>query len=68
MTPRQGGSGQFLSTLPARGATRQNAGNVTAVRISIHAPREGSDGDVRVLPRGTVAISIHAPREGSDRG
>ena len=34
-------------------------------RISIHAPREGSDVDFFRLFRG-VCISIHAPREGSD--
>ena len=33
--------------------------------ISIHAPREGSDGD-NVLLLILHAISIHAPREGSD--
>ena len=33
--------------------------------ISIHAPREGSDGDP-LLNRDGVDISIHAPREGSD--
>ena len=36
-------------------------------RISIHAPREGSDVDAR--PANTdPSISIHAPREGSDVG
>ena len=36
-------------------------------RISIHAPREGSD---EAVLRGLelYAISIHAPREGSDDG
>ena len=34
----------FLSTLPARGATRRTAaGRQRVHRISIHAPREGSD-------------------------
>ena len=33
--------------------------------ISIHAPREGSDGPTRA-PCGSMNISIHAPREGSD--
>ena len=36
------------------------------VEISIHAPREGSDGDNRDVFDLQV-ISIHAPREGSDR-
>ena len=34
--------------------------------ISIHAPREGSDGAVCVPAQAAVCISIHAPREGSD--
>ena len=33
--------------------------------MSIHAPREGSDGGDVVLLH-NVVISIHAPREGSD--
>ena len=33
--------------------------------ISIHAPREGSDGPILPLTDDTP-ISIHAPREGSD--
>ena len=36
-----------------------------ATDISIHAPREGSDGPPRAGCR-TAGISIHAPREGSD--
>ena len=34
---------QFLSTLPARGATQKAAGRPAQRYISIHAPREGSD-------------------------
>ena len=34
----------FLSTLPARGATRVSPNSGVHPRISIHAPREGSDG------------------------
>ena len=34
--------------------------------ISIHAPREGSDGNERLLLVREAWISIHAPREGSD--
>ena len=34
---------KFLSTLPARGATVHGLGLLGRVRISIHAPREGSD-------------------------
>ena len=57
----------FLSTLPARGATRFGAGEAAGVQISIHAPREGSDNNMdEVFDVGL--ISIHAPREGSDGG
>ena len=56
---------EFQSTLPVRGATEKSSLIVADIRISIHAPREGSD-----YPRGRSAagsdISIHAPREGSD--
>ena len=55
----------FLSTLPARGATPVLDLGSVLLDISIHAPREGSDGTVLVL-RGRGRISIHAPREGSD--
>ena len=34
---------KFLSTLPARGATRHRAAFDGRHDISIHAPREGSD-------------------------
>ena len=36
-------SHQFLSTLPARGATLSRHAHRSLCRISIHAPREGSD-------------------------
>ena len=59
---------EFLSTLPARGATDQAVNrHLIKTGISIHAPREGSDvqqGNSALL----VVISIHAPREGSDGG
>ena len=55
----------FLSTLPARGATRLNPSQILWFGISIHAPREGSDRALALLFR-YYAISIHAPREGSD--
>ena len=58
-------SGQFLSTLPARGATGGDFRLSVSSRISIHAPREGSDVD-RNEYQNTRTISIHAPREGSD--
>ena len=58
--------GIFLSTLPVRGATGQGVDSDHPVVISIHAPREGSDGGK--VWRSTIDnnISIHAPREGSD--
>ena len=57
---------QFLSTLPARGAT-YTAFRVRGLRlISIHAPREGSDDRRRAAGYVFDGISIHAPREGSD--
>ena len=56
----------FLSTLPVRGATQRRKAAGHLHRISIHAPREGSDR--RALDEHIRAddISIHAPREGSD--
>ena len=55
----------FLSTLPARGATYTRYLWSDIIRISIHAPREGSD-RMRCLGPFHAPISIHAPREGSD--
>ena len=57
----------FQPTLPARGAT----GDLLRLRvfffaISTHAPRTGSDGAFRDVPRAAVEISTHAPRTGSD--
>ena len=40
--------------------------NTAHQRISIHAPREGSDINKELKQMGIDAISIHAPREGSD--
>ena len=40
---RRGSLVQFLSTLPARGATLGHLQPLPADVISIHAPREGSD-------------------------
>ena len=57
---------QFLSTLPARGATRPGSSPGGRTNISIHAPREGSDPQGALVGAGEVQISIHAPREGSD--
>ena len=56
----------FLSTLPARGATFACPHPHPLGDISIHAPREGSDGAVTEDGTRYGIISIHAPREGSD--
>ena len=40
--------------------------NFRHARISIHAPRVGSDGETRDMGL-MLYISIHAPRVGSDR-
>ena len=56
---------QFQSTLPARGATQLFQPPPMHRRISIHAPRTGSD-DKKERLITAEAISIHAPRTGSD--
>ena len=53
----------FLSTLPARGATKIGAEMADVVIISIHAPREGSDSRV---PSACAAHTDFYPR--SPRG
>ena len=55
----------FQSTLPVRGATASILTVGKNSRISIHAPREGSDLIDCIVQCGEL-ISIHAPREGSD--
>ena len=64
---RDNSQSEFQSTLPAWGATRMYAESGSMIRISIHAPRMGSDtvSDEDIDKR--IAISIHAPRMGSDR-
>ena len=57
---------QFLSTLPAWGATVHHAVPVAAQAISIHAPRVGSDAVFAFFELRHKKISIHAPRVGSD--
>ena len=56
----------FQSTLPARGATACRIVKGGVLRISIHAPRTGSDmlGNNNIIEH--CCISIHAPRTGSD--
>ena len=58
---------QFQSTLPARGATWFERANAGSRKISIHAPRTGSDVNLYLLKIASI-ISIHAPRTGSDMG
>ena len=55
-----------LSPLPPRGATCCRWCSGWQAVISIHAPREGSDGNEWYKEQGLNKISIHAPREGSD--
>ena len=56
----------FQSTLPAGGATAKFASLPAEIKISIHAPRGGSD-YIKPKKGGTnMQISIHAPRGGSD--
>ena len=42
---------QFQSTLPVRGATEAQYQKTTEFVISIHAPREGSDGTCITMER-----------------
>ena len=48
-----------------RGATKLAHNRLRKIKISIHAPREGSD-FIKKYPTSESYISIHAPREGSD--
>ena len=57
----------FQSTLPVWGATIPMSNLNTEERISIHAPRVGSDEIHSAGCAGVSAISIHAPRVGSDK-
>ena len=58
----------FQSTLPARGATYQGVCNLRRRRISIHAPREGSDHlPVSVRARSRIFQST-LPARGATRG
>ena len=56
----------FQSTLPAWGATPDGRHTRRDRRISIHAPRVGSDRE-EIRRYRPDEISIHAPRVGSDR-
>ena len=56
---------KFQSTLPVKGATLSNVVKHPEWKVSIHAPREGSDDFLRSNQK-IRNVSIHAPREGSD--
>ena len=58
---------EFQSTLPARGATAKRRELATLAKISIHAPRTGSDTGAAGCESRRRKISIHAPRTGSDQ-
>ena len=58
----------FQSSLPAKGATAELMAVLKPLRISILAPREGSDMRMGTHETRSGDISILAPREGSDRG
>ena len=57
----------FLSTLPARGATRADAPLLPADQISIHAPREGSDAVTSCLPMLSQLFLSTLPARGATR-
>ena len=58
-------SEQFLSTLPARGATQTRPGSCSAAQFLSTLPARGATKEASRQKRGQE-ISIHTPREGSD--
>ena len=52
----------FQSTLPARGATRPRRDKVQDTRVSIHAPREGSDAQRPPSKSGKTCFNPRSPR------
>ena len=52
----------FLSTLPARGATGQGWATRADINISIHAPREGSDGYPALMSENCIHFYPRSPR------
>ena len=59
-------SSRFNSRTPG-GVRRPTHPVILSVRaVSIHAPREGCDGDVELGQTVALVVSIHAPREGCD--
>ena len=67
-TPEDAEADVFQSTLPGWGATYFIGCPKFIIRISIHAPRMGSDKHRRHDRHANTNISIHAPRMGSDSG
>ena len=66
--PRKGGVADLLFqfTHPGRGATQLNLSQIDSLIVSIHAPREGCDGERSQIRISPPRVSIHAPREGCD--
>ena len=59
--------GAFLSTLPARGATKKRREDEEKIFLST-LPARGATTVYHGLKEDATHISIHAPREGSDAG
>ena len=51
----------FQSTRPVRGATRAVPGDVTLLKISIHAPRAGRDFSILILKAMSLNFNPRAP-------
>ena len=59
---------QFLSTLPARGATQGAVAHLAVGSISIHAPREGSDDRKEQLAEAVKEFLSTLPARGATTG
>ena len=62
MEANEDGKQKFQSTLPARGATYYQEKLDRALRISIHAPREGSDVKKMVVQFAKLDFNPRSPR------
>ena len=60
-----GRSVKFQSTLPARGATSACCACITSSAISIHAPRTGSDIEIRLLTSASATFQSTLPARGA---
>ena len=56
----------FQSTPPVKAATHECKNCKRLETISIHAAREGGDGNMKIINASYRIISIHAAREGGD--